>query len=184
MRHGLLRLALLAAIVTGGSVARAQDLNVDSSEYLIKAGFVYNFAKLVEWSPGAAQTDQPIVIGVLGNNAFAETLGRVVDGKNLDGRPFVVRTLRSQDFRDCRCHILFVGSAERTSVEEIIRFQESASVLTVSEASDFARDGGIIAFVLQDNKIRFEVNVEAAKRADLAISSRLLSLATIVRTTR
>ena len=182
MTHGLLRLALLAAVVTGGSVARAQDLSVDSSEYLIKAGFVYNFAKLVEWSP--AQAGQPSVIGVLGNSAFAETLERVVDGKSLDGRPFVVRTLRSQDFRDCRCHILFVGKAERTSVDEFIRFQQSVSVLTVSEASDFARRGGIIAFVLQDNKIRFEVNIDAARQANVAISSRLLSLATIVQTTR
>jgi hypothetical protein len=186
MRYGLLRrLVLLAALAAWGSDARAQALSDDSSEHLIKAGFVYNFVKLVEWPPSVVgQKKQPIVIGVLGNNPFATTLDRVVYGKTLDGRPFVVKRLKNEEFTDCRCHMLFVGELESARLEEIIRFQATASVLTISEAPDFARRGGMIAFVLHDNKIRFEVNVEAAKQASLTISSRLLSLATIVTTAR
>src|SRR5688572_12332407 len=98
MRHGLLRLALLAALVTWGSDVRAQALGGDSSEHLIKAGFVYNFAKLVEWpSSSVGQRKQPIVIGVLGNDPFVAVLDRVVVGKKLDGRPFIVKRLKSQD---------------------------------------------------------------------------------------
>ena len=185
MRYGLLRLVLLAALTAWGNDARAQALGDDSSEHLIKAGFVYNFVKLVEWPPYVSgQKSQPIVIGVLGNNPFATTLDRVVYGKTLDGRPFVVKRLKNQEFIDCRCHILFVGELESARLEEIIRFQQTASVLTIAEAPDFARRGGMIAFVLHDGKVRFEVNVEAAKQASLTISSRLLSLATIVTTVR
>jgi hypothetical protein len=168
-----------------GSDARAQALGDDSSEHLIKAGFVYNFVKLVEWPPSVnGQKNQPIVIGVLGNNPFATTLDRVVYGKTLDGRPFVVKRLKNQEYSDCRCHILFVGELESARLEEIIRFQQTASALTIAESPDFARSGGMIAFVLHDGKVRFEVNVEAAKQASLTISSRLLSLATIVTTAR
>lgn len=181
MKSLILRIALVAAIAGFGSPVRAQDLGPDSAEYLIKAGFIYNFAKLVEWPAAQAQKDQPIVIGVLENDQFAAILDRVVNGKNLDGRPFVVKRLKSQEFRDCACHMLFVASAANARLPEIIEFQRTASVLTISEAPDFAKRGGMIAFVLEDSKVRFQVNVEAAKRSELTISSRLLTLATIVR---
>jgi hypothetical protein len=180
MRHLLLPIALLATIAASGSPARAQDLGPDSSEYLIKAGFIYNFAKLVEWPASLARKDQPIVIGVLENDQFATILDRVVNGKNLDGRPFIVKRLKSQEFRDCVCHMLFIAGAGNARLQEIIEFQTTASVLTISDAPDFAKRGGMIAFVLEDSKVRFQVNVAAAKRAALTISSRLLSLATRV----
>lgn len=183
MRHLVLRIALVAGIIMCGAGAHAQTLSAESSEYLIKAGFIYNFAKLVEWPSSAARKDQPIVIGVLGNDAFAGVLDRVVEGKKLDGRPFVVKRV-AKEFRDCGCHMLFVARAESARPEEIIQFQKTASVLTISEAADFARRGGIIAFVLEDSKVHFEVNVEAAKQAALTISSRLLTLATIVQASR
>ncbi len=182
MKHLVLPIALLAAIAGFGSHARAQEMGHDSAEYLIKAGFIYNFAKLVEWPAALTQKNQPIVIGVLENDQFAAVLDRVVNGKNLDGRPFVVKRLKSQEFRDCACHMLFVARAANARLPEIIEFQKTAAVLTISEAPDFARRGGMIAFVLEDSKVRFQVNVEAAKQSGLTISSRLLTLATIVRT--
>ena len=184
MKHLVLRIALFAAIAGFGSPARAQDLGPDSAEYLIKAGFIYNFAKLVEWPAALAQKDQPIVIGVLENEQFAAILARVVNGKNLDGRPFVVKRLKSREFLDCACHMLFVARTANAHLLEIIEFQRTAAVLTISDAPDFAKRGGMIAFVLEDSKVRFQVNVEAAKQSGLTISSRLLSLATIVRTSR
>ena len=169
-----------------GADASAQDQGPsDTSEYLIEAGYIYNFAKLVEWpSSAAVQKSQQIVIGVLGNEGFASVLQRVVDGKKIDGRPFLIKRLKSREFKECGCHILFVSAAESVRPDDIIQFQSAASVLTISESPDFARRGGIVAFVLEDSKVRFAVNVDAAAQASLTISSRLLALATIVHTAR
>jgi hypothetical protein len=167
------------------AAASSQGLSsADSSEYLIKAGYVYNFAKLVEWPASAVRPGQPIVIGVLGNDAFATVLARVVDGKKIDDRSFTVKRLKSKEFRDCGCQILFVADGERTLADEIIQFQSAASMLTIAESPDFAKRGGIIALTVVDSRIRFVVNVEAATHAGLNISSRLLALATIVQTSR
>jgi hypothetical protein len=168
-----------------GLQASAQNFDASgSSEYLIKAGFIYNFAKLVEW-PAQAFTNpgQPIVIGVLGNDSFAAILERVVDGKKTDLHPFVVKRLKSpKESKDCSCHMLFIASAESSRADEIIQLLKGTSLLTIAETPGFTRQGGMINFVLEDSKVRFEVNVDAAKQGGLTISSRLLSLAKIVQT--
>jgi hypothetical protein len=163
----------------------AQGLtSAESSEYLIKAGYIYNFAKLVEWRSPVSRKDQPIVIGVLGNDAFAAVLERVVDDKKIDERPFLVKRLKNREFKDCGCQILFVSASESARTDEIIQFQNAASVLTIAEGPDFTRRGGVIGLILKDNKVRFLVNVDAATQASLTISSRLLALATIDHTSR
>lgn len=186
MRHALRRLAALVVIVMACvEGARGQALGASgSSEHLIKAGYIYNFAKLVEWPALPVPKGQPIVIGVLGNEAFATVLERVVDGKKIDDRPFQVKPLKNKTFKDCGCQILFVAASESGRADGIIQFQNAASVLTIAEAPDFARQGGIIALVLEDSRVRFMVNVDAATQAGLTISSRLLALATIVHTSR
>jgi hypothetical protein len=185
MKSPALRFAVFAILLAFAVDVRAQNLgSSESSEHLIKAGYVYNFAKLVEWPPSAVPRGQPIVIGVLGNDDFAAVLSRVVEGKRIDDRPFEVRRLKTKELRDCGCRILFVAASESARTDEIIQFQNSASVLTIAEAPDFARRGGIIALTLEDSKVRFAVNVDAAAQASLTISSRLLTLATIVHTAR
>ncbi len=152
----------------------------DSSEYLIKAGFTYNFAKLMEWPASAfPQPDSPIVIGVLGTDPFGGTLDDVLKGKTVNGRQFVVKHLKwGADFKDC--NILFVSSSEAAHLDEIFHAVKGLPILTLGETPDFARRGGIINFIVADNKVKFEVNVDAAKQANINISSRLLSLAIIV----
>jgi hypothetical protein len=183
MRQLGLRIAIIASLLTlCGLDARAQTPD-DSAEYLIKAGFVYNFAKLVEWPPSSfVQSGHQIVIGVLGNDSFATVLERVVEGKRVDGRPFAVKRLKNKEYKDCNCQILIIGSAESARADEIIQQMKNMAVLTIAETAGFAKRGGIINFTLEDSKVRFEVNVEAAKQAALNISSRLLSLAKIVQT--
>ena len=184
MRLVVTRIALVLTLVAFSTVAKSQSVNsADSSEYLIKAGFIYNFAKLVEWPANASAQGNPITIGVLGNDAFADVLDHTVDGKKIDGRSFTVKRMKWKDFKDCNCHILFVASQESAHADEVIQTLRSSSVLTISEAPGFAKRGGIINFTLQDSKVRFEANVDAAKQAGLNISSRLLSLASIVQTT-
>ena len=185
MRHLARRLAVLAAAVAVSATASAQDLSsAESSEYLIKAGYVYNFAKLVEWPAAVVRKGQPIVIGVLGNDAFAGVLDRAVNGKKIDDRPLLVKRLKSKDVKDCGCQMLFVAAAESAHADDVIQSQAAAPVLTIAEAPDFANRGGIIALVLHDSKVRFIVNVHAAAQAGLSISSRLLALATVVPTSR
>src|SRR5215831_7304676 len=147
MRQTGLQIVLIASLLTIGLRASAQNADSESSEYLIKAGFIYNFGKLVEW-PGSAfpQATSPITIGVLGNDNFAATLEHVVDGKKIDARQFVIKRLRwGKDF-SCSCHILFIASAESVHADEAVQAVRSTSVLTIAETPGFARRGGIINF--------------------------------------
>jgi len=162
-----------------GANAQALDSS-DSSEYLIKAGFIYNFAQLVEWPPSTfAQPDSPIVIGILGSDPFGTTIDRIVENKKVRGRAFVIKRLKwGMDLKDC--DILFVSSSEAARMDELIRSVKGMPILTIGETPSFARRGGVINLVLEDNKVRFEVNVDAAKQAGLNISSRLLALARII----
>ena len=177
-----LRLLITVAMVilpSLGFEAHAQDSPV-SSEYLIKAGFIYNFANLVQWPSNAfIQADSPIVIGILGEDPFGTVLDRVLAGKKVNGRVFLLKRLKSvPDLKEC--HIVFVSSSEIAHLAEAIHVVKGMPILTIGEIPGFARRGGIINLVLEDNKVHFEVNVEAAKEADLNISSRLLALARIV----
>jgi hypothetical protein len=158
-----------------------------SSEYLIKAGFIYNFANLVQWPASSfAQPDSPIVIVILGEDHFGSTLDHVLDGKKVNSRPFVIK--RAKSIAELQrvlgpqkdCQILYVSSSEMPRLGDAIQMLKGAPVLTIGETAGFAKNGGIINLVLEDNKVRFEVNVRAAKDADLNISSRLLALARIV----
>ena len=177
----LIAITFLLSMALG---SRAEGLDSsDSSEYLIKAGFIYNFAKLVEWPATAfAQQDSPIVIGILGDDPFGATLDRIVANKKINGRGFAVKRLKwGKDIKDLRdCNILFVSASEKEHIDSVVDAMKWLPILTIGDAPGFAKSGGIINFTLEDNKVRFEVNVEAAKHANLTISSRLLTLATIV----
>jgi uncharacterized protein DUF4154 len=155
----------------------------DSSEYLIKAGFIYNFAKFVEWpSTSFPQSDAPIVIGILGTDPFGSVLDRIVADKKIGSRGFVVRRYKwSKDLKDLReCQILFVSSSEKAHTDEILEFVKWLPILTIGETPGFAERGGVIRFTVEDNRVRFEVSVDAAHNANLNISSRLLTLAKII----
>lgn len=172
----LVCLSLIAAFPSHAQNADSSD----SSEYLIKAGFTYNFAKLMEWPSGAfAQPDSPIVIGVLGADPFNGTLDQVLKGKQANGRTFEVKHLKwGADLKGC--NILFVGDSEAPHLDELFHSIKGLPILTIGETPGFAQRGGIINFVVEDNRVRFEIDVDAAKQANINISSRLLSLATIV----
>jgi hypothetical protein len=152
----------------------------EASEYQVKAAFLYNFAKFVEW-PAGAGVDAPLVIGVLGKDPFGSQIDRAVEGKTVNGRRLMIKRFSSLEAYEY-CHILFVSSSERSNLPQIIAAVRNSSVLTVSETERFAHIGGIINFVTIENRIRFEINQAAAERAGLKISSKLLSLARVVRT--
>lgn len=165
----LLMLALLASPQVFGS---------SISEYEVKAAFVYNFVKFVEF-PSRAFTngDSPMVIGVIGNNSFGDKIEQFAKGKTVNGRSLVVKRFgRVQDIATT-CHVLFISSSEIGNLSRIMDRLKGSSVLTVGETDGFTRRGGIIGFVVDNDKIGFEVNLGAARRANLKISSKLLQLA-------
>jgi hypothetical protein len=152
---------------------RAQSAS--QREYEIKAAYLYNFIKYVDW-PSYGDT---ITIGVLGGNPFGAALAPL-NGKVVKGRRLVVRQLDS--VRDAqKCQIIFVSSSEKQRLQEIFESLRSARVLTVGETQGFADGGGMINFIEENNKVRFEINAEAARRTGLNISSELLKLAKLVK---
>ena len=148
------------------------------SEYRLKAAFLFNFAKYVEW-PAAAFPDKtsPLIIGVLGKSPFDGDLEQTIRNKTINGRPLQIKEIRHSVTEAASCHILFICTSEKKRLPEIFRGLRDAHVLTVGETDRFTQTGGMINFVPEGNKIRFEINDDAAKKAGLKISSKLLNLA-------
>lgn len=167
----------LALLLAGVRVVCAQSAAPD--EYQIKAAFVYNFAKFVEWPPGSFKNaTDPITICVLGN-PFGDRLEATVHGKQIEERRLIVHEVSSVD-NTAGCHILFF-SADARRVGDVLEHLKTVPILTVGETVNFSAKGGVIGFKLENDKIRFEINTCAADRARLRISSKLLGLATIVK---
>ncbi len=155
--------------------ARAQD--PQRAEYYIKAAFVFNFAKFVEWPPTAfPNTSSPIVIGILGENPFQDELEQTIRDKTLNNRPLVIKQFASLG-ESTNCHILFISTSEKKRLPEIFEAVRGTSVLTVGETDRFIETGGMVNLVHEGSKIRFQINEPVAKSAGLKISSKMLSLA-------
>lgn len=169
------RTLLIAALATSVAVeatpVRAQD---GLNEYDVKAAFIYNFAKFVQWPPET--TSSALVVGVLGDGPLGDPLVQIVNGKTVQGRELVVRRIRNDD--DLRsCDIVFVGASEERRTADIVGSLRSRPVLTVGETPHFLRDGGMIRFLIERNRVRFQIDSQNADQAGLKISSQLLSLA-------
>ncbi len=150
------------------------------SEYQLKAVFLYNFAQFVDWPPRAFPNEQtPLVIGVLGDDPFGASLDEAVRGETVNGRSLVVQRFHRVEEVGA-CHVLFVSRSESGRLEHILAHLRGRSILTVSDADGFTEFAGMIRFVTENNKIRLRINVEAARAADLTISSKLLRPAQIV----
>jgi uncharacterized protein DUF4154 len=200
MRRSLLKLLPLFVFAALTGMATAQG----SSDREAKANFLMNFAEFVEWPEGAfASASAPIIVGVIGEDPFGAALDKMRD-KMVNGRKLEIKRFkgslefrgeetpgrRQADIIDRRnkklqelksCHILFVGSSEKRFLPSILKPLQNSCVLTVGDMDSFARLGGIINFVNLENKVHLEINLEAAERARLKISSKLLNLATVIK---
>jgi hypothetical protein len=151
-----------------------------TAEYDVKAVFLYNFAKFVEWPPQAFPSTAPSFTICLNGDPFRGALARTIEGETLDGKPLTVRRITGPgDERGCQ--ILYVAASEAQRSREILAAAASAPILTVGETDNFINDGGIIRFVNVGGRIHFQINPDAAARVSLKVSSRLLRLAEIVR---
>jgi uncharacterized protein DUF4154 len=176
-------LLVLAWIAVAGA-PRAQPGPPPSFEHEVEASFVYTVAKFVDWPAGTFNAPgDPLVFAILGDDPIEEPLQRTVAGKSVGGHPVqVIRVKGEGDLLPC--HVLFVGRSESARVDEVIARLGNSSVLTVGEFDRFAQRGGVLRLLLDQNMVRFEVNVDAAARAHLQISSKILKLGTIVRDRR
>ena len=166
---------LAAALFCAAAGAQAPD------EYQVKAAFLYNFAKFVEWPPEAFEhPDDPIAICIVGPDPFGVLLPDTVKGKEAAGRFFVVRHVAVLK-ESGGCQIVFVAASERRHFSAILSRVKKCGVLTVGEADGFTAAGGVINFKLVDGRVRFEINLAEAQQRELRISSKLLSLAEVGR---
>jgi hypothetical protein len=148
------------------------------SEYEVKAAYLYNFGRFVQWP--SKPEDNSFAICVVGQDPFGPALDSTLAGETLNGKSVVARRIsRPQEALDCR--ILFISLSEDHQLKEVLGALDKTSVLTVSDMPQFAQRGGMVQFSLEGNKVRFEVNLTAAEHAGLTLSSQLLKLATNVR---
>jgi hypothetical protein len=154
-----------------------------SHEYEIKAAFLFNFTRFIEWpSQTFADATSPIVIGVIGTDPFGAALANIVQGRHVNGRAIVAREVTSAE--DARAtHLLFVGLTKDEDIARLLRAVSGYPVATVGESAAFTARGGAITLVLQGDKVRFEINAAAAAQAHVRVSAQLEKLATVVRRT-
>jgi hypothetical protein len=150
------------------------------TEYQVKAVFVFNFSRFLEWSPQSfTAPNAPFVIGILGNDPFGARLDEAVRGEQIDQHPLLVRRFRSLDeIGDCR--ILYIDRSESARLQQILAALDHRSTLTVSDLDDSSQRGVMVQFATENNRIRLRINVESARAAGLTISSKLLRSAEIV----
>jgi hypothetical protein len=170
-------LALFWCALVGLSASMVRAQEGESREYKIKAAYLLNFAKFVEWPTNRFPTPTtPIKVGVLGKDPFGPDLERTIGGRVIGGRKCEI--MRTDDPEAAlSCHIIFISSSERKELPAILEKLHRGNVLTVGELEQFTSQGGILGFYLYENTVRFEVNPQAAEQAGLRISAKLLQIA-------
>jgi hypothetical protein len=170
-------LPTMAVCLVLAAPAPAQRSTIDERE--VKAVFLFNFAQFVDWPASAFLTpNDPIVIGILGNDPCGALLDQVVEGEVVKGRPLAVsRFRRVEDIKSC--HVLFISPSEVGTYERIVNALRARPILTVGETEGFT-SRGMVRFLTERNRVRLEVNIAAVKTAGLTISSNLLRAARIV----
>jgi hypothetical protein len=166
-------LLLLAAALLAALPVQAQEA---LTEQEVKAAYLYNFAKFVEWPANAFDPpSSPLQVCVFGDDPFGRMLDGVIQGEKVGAQKLVaLRPARIAELRSC--HVLFVSRSERERMGEILASVRGRNVLTVGEGEEFLDQGGMIAFVRDEKKVRFFIGKEAVARAPFKISSRLMAL--------
>lgn len=176
MAARLLGMLSFTLLLTFGGLGAA-PASTQAPEYRVKAAFVYKFSDYVEW-PSEAFTNpsSPLVIGVVGADTLADELARIASGRTVGGRPVVVRKLRYGEPLS-GLHVIFLGQSTSKQLTAALGASKGHAALTVTESADGIRLGSIINFVVESDKVRFDVALPSAEASRLKISSRLLAVA-------
>jgi hypothetical protein len=173
----LARLAALTVWLLSAVAGNAQM----TGEYRLKALFIYNFAKFVEWPTSAfANPNEPIKLCIVGRDPFGADLDQAVIGKTISSRELLVKRI-PKGAEPVGCQVLFLGAGEGRHARQMLAEFASAPVLTVGDSKNFPDGSLLISFCMEAGKVRFNINLDAAERAHLKISSKLLNLAKSVR---
>ncbi|HLB82065.1 MAG TPA: YfiR family protein [Gemmatimonadales bacterium] len=176
----LLRATYVSAAVLVASAACLQAQAARAAESQVKAVFLFNFAQFVGWPPAAfPDSGAPLVIGILGDDPVEGFLDQTVRGEQVRGRAFQVQRYHSVD-EIKTCHVLFISRPSAARLDDVLASVRSKPILTVSDDDRFAERGGMVRFVTDHNRIRLQINLDAAQAASLTISSKLLRVAEIV----
>ena len=171
-------MAFALSVACAGRPWAASDA---APEYEVKAAFLYNFAKFVEWPTSAFTTpDEPLVFCIMGDDPFGASIDRIVKDRAANGRAIAIRREVRADAVSS-CHLIFAVAGDEVDVARVVHETSGAPVLTVGESPSFLDDGGIIGLVVDGGKVRFEINARGAEQAGLKVSSQLLKLARSVR---
>lgn len=179
MRQRILACLMLVLLSVLGQETRAQDAQVSESD--LKAAFLFNFTKFIEWPPEAfAGENATVNVGVYGDEDFTKTLKTLLADKKAHGRPFTVKRLNNP--ADAKtCQILYFQEAEARKMQAVYEAIKKMPILTVGESDDFIDHGGMFNLFFEDKQLRFEVNQTTAENAKLTVSSKLMKLAKKVR---
>jgi hypothetical protein len=162
--------------LTAGSAAQ----NAKPTEFAVKAAYLFNFGKFIKWPEPIGSDHDSFPICVLGSDPFGKVLDATVTGERIDGKKVITRRVAAAaDATGCR--ILFVGRSEEGRLGSLLATLGRSPVLTVSDISGFADRDGMIQFVMDHDRVRFEVNLSATQKAGLSLSSELLKVATSVK---
>ena len=174
----LLRASAFSMVVAAGvASSRPAQADTQADEYRVKAAFLYKFGSYIEWpSESFARADSPVAIGVMGADTLAEELAQIVAGRNVNGRPVLVRRLRPGD-PIAGLHMLFIGRSDGGRLAEILAAARGRALLTVTESEEGLELGSMINFVVVEDKVRFDVAPPPPESGNLKISARLLGVA-------
>jgi len=176
---GMIQAALCAAVLLFPLLASGQQSR--PSEYQVKAAYLFNFSRFVSWpATGAGDSGGSFAICVIGRDPFGPVLDATLAGENIGGKKVIARRVALAE-QATGCRVLFISASEESRLREILAALDKSSVLTVSDIAHFAERGGMIQFVLQGDRVRFEVNLASAAEARLTLSSDLLKVAVMVR---
>ncbi len=170
-------LIIIFAIIQTPFHARAEES--EFSEYEVKAGFMYNFPKFIEWPDETfADASKAITLCVVGTDSFGHAFG-TIDNKTVQNRRLEIRYMgRSKDLKTC--NILFIGNSEKENLPQILETLKGTATLTIGDTKGYAQQGVMINFIVERNKVGFEINTESSRRAKIIISSKLLKLAKMI----
>jgi hypothetical protein len=176
LRATLLALAGLALVAVGTTTLCAGQ----ASELEVKAAFLLNFLKFVEWpADRLPEATAPYVIAVIGEDSFATTLRTVTADRTIGARKIAIR-IAPHASELANAHLVFISGSERRQLAAILRELEGRGVLTVGDTPGYAESGVVLNLVVQGQRVRFEANTAAAARSRLRLSSHLLRIARIV----
>ena len=176
LKHSF-KLAAVVLLLSGSVMLHAQTA---PKETQIKAVFLFNFSQFVEWPASSfADAQAPLIIGILGKDPFGNYLEQTVNNEKVNNRPIIIQHYNNAG-EIKMCNILFISLSEKDQLAETYKALQGRPILTVGDTRNFIREGGMVRFVTENDKIKFQINVNAAKAAGLTISSKLLRLAEIV----